>query len=176
MSNYALTSSLSNYALTSSLSNYALTSSLSTLNASNITSGTLSIARGGIGTTTLSSNQILIGNAATSILQSENLIWNNTTNTLSATNLRMSGQITGVTTVNGTTGIFGTVSTTNNTNVGLPSVGIAGGTDDKLILYARTNNPSGTYPYSLGMNIHYGIQSHLAQVIIFIIMEQIHLQ
>ena len=73
LSNYALNSSLSNYALSSSLSNYALTSSLSSLNASNLTSGTVSISRGGIGTNTLTANQILIGNAATSILQSSNL-------------------------------------------------------------------------------------------------------
>ena len=60
---------LSNYASNSSLSNYALNSSLSTLNASNITSGTLSISRGGIGTTTLTQNQLLIGNTNTSILR-----------------------------------------------------------------------------------------------------------
>jgi hypothetical protein len=125
---------------------------LTNLNASNVSSGTLSISRGGIGTTTLTANRLLIGNAATSILQSANLIWNNTTNTLSATKLQMAGQITGISTLSGTTGLFGTISTTNNTNVGLPSVGIAGGTGDKLILYAGTNNPSGTYPYSLGMN------------------------
>ena len=37
-------------------------SQLTSLNASNITSGTLSVSNGGTGTTTLSSNQILIGN------------------------------------------------------------------------------------------------------------------
>ena len=70
------------------LSDYALNNSL---NASNITSGTLSITRGGIGTTTLLANQILIGNTTTSILQSANLTWNNTSNTLSATNFVGSG-------------------------------------------------------------------------------------
>ena len=70
------------------LSVYALNNNL---NASNITSGTLSISRGGIGTATLTANQILIGNAATSILQSANLSWNNTSNTLSATNFIGSG-------------------------------------------------------------------------------------
>jgi hypothetical protein len=64
----------------------------------------------------------------------------------------MAGQITGISTLSGTTGLFGTISTTNNTNVGLPSVGVAGNTGDKLILAAGTNNPSGTYPYSLGIN------------------------
>ncbi len=56
-----------------------------------MTSGTLSITRGWIGTTTLSANQILIGNTTTSILQSANLTWNNTSNTLSATNFIGSG-------------------------------------------------------------------------------------
>ena len=79
--------------------------SLTNLNASNISSGTLSVSRGGIGTTTLSSNQILIGNAATSILQSPNLTWNNTSNTLSATNFVDNGsQLTILNASNITTG------------------------------------------------------------------------
>jgi hypothetical protein len=68
------------------------------LSTSNVTSGTLSITRGGIGTTTLSANQILIGNTTTSILQSANLTWNNTSNTLSATNFVGSGS--GITSLN----------------------------------------------------------------------------
>ena len=60
----------------------------------------------------------------------------------------MPGQITGATALNGTTGIFGTSGTTNGTNVAIPSVGVAGGTGDKLVLYAGSNNPWGTYPYS----------------------------
>ena len=64
---------------------------LTNLNASNVSTGTLSISRGGIGTTTLSANQILIGNSSTSILQSPNLTWNNTSNTLSSTNFSGSG-------------------------------------------------------------------------------------
>ena len=51
--------------------------SLTNLNVNNAATGTLSITRGGIGTTTLSANQILIGNGTTSILQSPNLIWDN---------------------------------------------------------------------------------------------------
>jgi hypothetical protein len=91
----------------------------------------------------------LVGNGTTSILQSANLAWNNTSNTLSVSNLQMAGQITGVTTLSGTTGLFGTVSTTNNTNVAIPSVGVAGGTGDKLILRAGT---ASICPYSLGIN------------------------
>ena len=60
----------------------------------------------------------------------------------------MSGQITGVTTLNGNTGIFGTISTTNTTNAFIPSVGNFGGNGDKLILY--TGTPT-AYPYSLGI-------------------------
>ncbi len=77
---------------------------LTSLNTSNVTLGSLSISRGGIGTPTLTANQILIGNAATSILQSPNLAWNNTTNTLSVSNLQMAGQITGISTLSQTTG------------------------------------------------------------------------
>ena len=62
----------------------------------------------------------------------------------------MTGQITGVTTLNGTTGIFGTISTTNNTNVGAPTNGVYGGTGDKLILWAGVAGTS--LPYSLGIN------------------------
>jgi hypothetical protein len=86
-------------------------SGLTNLNASNITTGTLSISQGGIGTNTLSANQILIGNGSTSILQSSNLSWNNTSNTLSAsifsgsgaslTNLNASNITTGTLSLNG---------------------------------------------------------------------------
>ena len=55
---------------------------ISNLNVSNAASGTLAISRGGIGTTTLSPNQILIGNAASSILQTPNLTWDNVNNRL----------------------------------------------------------------------------------------------
>jgi hypothetical protein len=61
-------------------------SGITALNASNIASGTLSVSRGGIGTTTLTAGQILIGNGTSALLQSVNLSWNNTSNTLSASN------------------------------------------------------------------------------------------
>ncbi len=56
--------------------------SLNSLNASNVSSGVLSITRGGIGTTTLTANQVLIGNGSTSILQSSKLVWDNLNNRL----------------------------------------------------------------------------------------------
>ena len=63
----------------------------------------------------------------------------------------MSGQITGVTTISVSAGLFGPVTwlTTNDTNVTIPSVGVAGGIGDKIILYAGTST---VYPYSFGIN------------------------
>ncbi len=55
------------------------------MNASNVTSGTLPVSFGGIGTTALNSNQILIGNGTNALLQSPNLmilIWDNSSNGL----------------------------------------------------------------------------------------------
>jgi hypothetical protein len=64
---------------------------ITNLNVGNSTTGTLSVSRGGTGTYYLNANQILIGSASLSICQSANLTWNNTTNTLSATNFIGSG-------------------------------------------------------------------------------------
>ncbi len=61
------------------VSAYALKSSL---NASNDTSGTLPVSFGGIGTTTLNTNQTLIGNGTNALLQSPNLIWDSSSNGL----------------------------------------------------------------------------------------------
>jgi hypothetical protein len=76
------------------------------LNASNITSGILNVAQGGIGTTTLMSNQLLIGNGSSTILQTANLTWDN--NILSATNFVGSG--TGLTGINANNITTGTIS------------------------------------------------------------------
>ena len=46
----------------------------------------------------------------------------------------MVGQITGVTTTNETKGIFGTVSTTTNTNIAIPGFGVSGGVGDIIII------------------------------------------
>jgi hypothetical protein len=73
---------------------------------------------------TLNANQILIGNASTSLLQSPNLTWNNTSNTLSVTNFIGSGNaLIGTTTNNGST-LNITASTTGDrgTNNGSNSV------------------------------------------------------
>jgi hypothetical protein len=108
---------------------------LTNINVSNSISGTLAISRGGTGATTFTANQILIGNSATSILQSPNLTWDNTNSRLGigktnpSTLLDVSGNITSLGgTINGTlkctTGVFSSLSTTVSTNVAIPSIGI----------------------------------------------------
>ena len=83
-------------------------SGLTSLNAANISSGTLAVANGGIGTTTLTSGQLLIGNGIGTLLQSANLSWNNTSKTLSATNFIGSGA--GLTALNATNISSGTLT------------------------------------------------------------------
>jgi hypothetical protein len=83
-------------------------SGLTSLNASNISSGTLIVGRGGIGTTTLIAGRVLIGNGTNTLLQSANLSWNSTSNTLSATNFIGSGA--GLTALNATNISSGTLT------------------------------------------------------------------
>ena len=60
-----------------------------------------------------------------------------------------SGNITSINTINASTGIYGTLATTNNTNLGLPTKSSFGGSGDKIIL---STGSSTTYPSSIGMN------------------------
>jgi hypothetical protein len=55
---------------------------ISNLDFTKITSGILSINNGGIGTSTLTANQILIGNGTDAIKQTNNLYWNSSTSKL----------------------------------------------------------------------------------------------
>jgi hypothetical protein len=131
-------------------------SGLTNINVSNTKAGTLSISRGGIGTTILSANQILIGNGSTSILQSSNLTWDNTNTRLGIEITNPSTTLGNITslggTINGTlnciTGIYTSISTTGSTNVAITSLGNFGGIGDKLILYPGTST---AYPYSFGI-------------------------
>ena len=59
--------------------------SLTTLNASNVTDGTLPVARGGTGSNTLTSGQLLIGNGLNPLTQTSGLTWSS--NTLTASNI-----------------------------------------------------------------------------------------
>ena len=55
---------------------------MTSLNASNVTLGTLTVSRGGIGTTTLNNNQVLLGNGTNPINQSSNLLFDTSNNRL----------------------------------------------------------------------------------------------
>ena len=70
---------------------------ITALNAENISTGTLGVSRGGTGTGSFVQNQLIVGNGTNAPIQSAGLSWNNTTNTLSATNIAGSGEnITGL--------------------------------------------------------------------------------
>ena len=97
--------------------------------------------------TNIDTNNTNTSNYASNI---SNVLWTNVnTNFLKLSGGSMTGQITGVTTLNGTTGIFGTLATTNNTNTGTPGTGPAGGNGDKIILYP---GGVGVFPYSIGID------------------------
>ena len=55
---------------------------LTALNASNIDRGILNVAQGGTGLSSMTNNKLLIGNGSNSIVQSNNLHWNTTSNRL----------------------------------------------------------------------------------------------
>jgi hypothetical protein len=80
---------------------------LTALNASLITTGTLNVSQGGVGTNNLNSNQLLVGNGTETVIQSANLSWNNSTDTLTATNIIGSG--TGLTSLNASNIVSGTL-------------------------------------------------------------------
>jgi hypothetical protein len=77
--------------------------SLTALNASAVTSGTLGIANGGTGTTTLTANKVLVGNGTTAFLQPTNLHWDNANtrlgigNAAPSTALDVTGTVTATT-------------------------------------------------------------------------------
>ena len=95
---------------------------LTNLNASNISSGTLTVARGGTGANNLPLNQILIGNNTNPITQSSNLTWDNTNNILSA--LKFAGNGAALTTLNAGNITDGTLSVSRGgTGVGTFTAG-----------------------------------------------------
>ena len=56
--------------------------SLTALDAGNVSTGTLAVARGGTGAATLTSGKVLVGNGTTALLQPTNLHWDNTNSRL----------------------------------------------------------------------------------------------
>jgi len=102
------------------------------LNASNVTAGTLSVSFGGTGSTSLTSGQILIGSGTNPLLQTQNLTWNNTNNTLGTTNINVSGKIT-----TSLLDVSGNINIQNSSNPNNTTISINSETDSynsKLIL------------------------------------------
>jgi hypothetical protein len=134
-------------------------SGLTSLNASNITSGTLLVSQGGIGTTTLNNNQILIGNGTNAINQSSNLTWNNTSNTLSASNFSGSGA--SLTNLNASNITSGTISVNgsgltslNASNVTLGTLSVSrGGIGTTSLINNQVLLGSGTNPINQSSNL-----------------------
>ena len=88
-------------------------SGLSALNASNISTGTLSVSRGGTGLSTIPLGSLLIGNNANTFLQTTNLSWDNANSILNATNFSgsHSGSGAGLINLNVSNASAGTLST-----------------------------------------------------------------
>jgi hypothetical protein len=123
--------------------------SLTALNASNISSGSLTVSNGGTGLTALTSGQLLIGGA--NVIQTANLTWDNTNNRLgigktnpgyvldvngaiNATELRMNGTIF--------TGSIWTIGTSNKIYYNTANIGI-GTTDPLSLLDINATNYTG---------------------------------
>ena len=121
---------------------------LISLNATNITSGVLSVNRGGTGATTLTAGSILVGNGTSTLIQPSNLTWNTGTNTLSATNFVGSGAgLTSLTATNITGNINvsqgGTGLTTLTTGQILVGNGTSALTQSANLTWDNTNNRLG---------------------------------
>jgi hypothetical protein len=121
---------------------------LTSLNATNITSGVLSVNRGGTGATTLTAGSILVGNGTSTLIQPSNLTWNTGTNTLSATNFVGSGAgLTSLTATNITGNINvsqgGTGLTTLTTGRILVGNGTSALTQSANLTWDNTNNRLG---------------------------------
>jgi molybdate-binding protein len=105
-------------------------SGLTELNSSKITLGTLNVAQGGTGTTNLNNNQLLVGNGVGTVIQSDNLSWDNTNNILNATNFVGSGS--GLTELNSSKITLGTLNVaqggTGTTNLNSNQLLVGNGT------------------------------------------------
>ena len=106
---------------------------ITSLNANKITLGTLNVAQGGTGTTSLTSGQILIGNGTNAVIQNNNFTWNNTTNCLGigktnpSTTLDVSGNILTNSQFLGTgTNISYSWTNDTTTGIGKPASGTIG--------------------------------------------------
>jgi hypothetical protein len=120
---------------------------LTSLNSSNIASGTLLVSRGGTGTTNLNSTQLLVGNGTGTVIQSANLIWNNTNNILSATNF--SGIGSSLTLLNASKVTLGTLNVsqggTGTTNLTSGQILVGNGTGSVIQNNNFTWNNNSSY-------------------------------
>ena len=123
---------------------------LTSLNATNITSGVLSVNRGGTGATTLTAGSILVGNGTSTLIQPSNLTWNSATNSLSATNFVGSGAgLTSLTATNITGNINVSQGGTGLTTLTAGSILVGNGTStliqpSNLTWNSTTNTLSAT--------------------------------
>ena len=140
-------------------------SNITGLNASNISTGIISVSNGGTGLSNLSSNQLLIGNGTGALIQSANLIWDNTNNrlgigttplysldvngTINATNVRGNGSLlSNLSMTNISTGVF-SVSRggTGLSNLTANQILIGNGTGSLIqtsnLIWDNTNNRLG---------------------------------
>jgi hypothetical protein len=108
-------------------------SGITQLNASKVTLGTLNVAQGGTGTTSLTSGQILVGNDTNAVIQNNNFTWDNTNNRLGigktnpSTTLDVSGNILTNSQFLGTgTNISYSWSNDTTTGIGKPASGTIG--------------------------------------------------
>lgn len=92
---------------TGTMCNVTLSDSSINISASRITSGTLSVAQGGTGSTSLTSSKLLVGNGTTAVLQPTNLHWDNTNSFLGIGNTAPTRRLD----------ITGTVRINSNNNV-----------------------------------------------------------
>jgi hypothetical protein len=103
-------------------------SAITSLNATNFSSGTLGTERGGTGTSTLASGQILIANDTSAIYTSANLFWDNGNSYLGinktnpSSNLDVNGTITGTFSGSGSN-----INSLDATNFSSGTLGIANG-------------------------------------------------
>ncbi|NDC55754.1 MAG: hypothetical protein EBZ69_02920 [Alphaproteobacteria bacterium] len=115
-------------------------SGLTALNASNIT-GNINVAQGGTGLTTLTAGQLLIG--GTNVIQTSNLTWNSSTNTLSATNFVGSGS--GLTALNAS-------NITGNINVAQGGTGLTTLTSGQILIGGANVTQSANLTWNSGTN------------------------
>jgi hypothetical protein len=119
-------------------------SKLTNLNVSNVTDGTLTVARGGTGATNFTAGRLLLGNGTTNITENGNLTWDSAVNTLTVTG-------TATATAMSATGMgTNTLSVTGTSTLATVNATLFSGSGASLTLLNATNISSGV------LNVAYG--------------------